>query len=101
MLPRGIADHASTLAMLITRPNMWFGTIAWRRLPVLMLKRIPSPLVSAHMGKATQYQCICENTIISNPSVISDPSATVLKDQRLRSNPADSERTTIPILDAE
>src|SRR3989440_11469075 len=33
-LPRGMADHASTLAILITRPSIWFGTIACRRLLV-------------------------------------------------------------------
>ena len=29
--------------MLMTRPSMWFGTIAWRSEPVLMLKSVPSP----------------------------------------------------------
>src|SRR5207247_4079601 len=46
--PIGFADHASTIAMLITRPSMWFGTIACLSDPVLMLKRIPRPELSAH-----------------------------------------------------
>src|SRR5947209_18872998 len=42
-LPRGMAHHASTLAILITRPSIWLGTIACRRLLVFMIKRMTNP----------------------------------------------------------
>src|SRR5256885_801569 len=56
MLPTGFTDQANTIATLITRPSRWFGTIACRRLPVLMLKRMPRPMISAQSATAPQYQ---------------------------------------------
>ena len=99
--PRGIADHARTPAMLITRPNIVLGTIACRRLLVLMLKRKSSPPIHAHRIIPIQYQCVNASTSVSIPSSINAPSATVLNDQCLRSGPASNESTTIPILPAE
>src|SRR6266704_3350026 len=96
-----MADQASTLAMLITRPSIWLGTIACRRLLVLMLKRIPNPPISVQSAIAAQYQRISEKTTVIAPSSISAPSATVLKDQRLRNWPAASARITTPKLPAE
>src|SRR5689334_9352853 len=100
-LPRGIADHASTLAILITRPSMLLGTMAWRRLPVLMLKRMPSPDAIIQMNNASQYQRVNESTTVSKPSNMSALRATLLNDQRLRSGPAASESMTMPMLPAE
>src|SRR5204863_10068712 len=70
--PAGIADHASTLAIDITRESRWFGTIACRRLPVLMLNRIPSPLGAAQIGSDAQYQRMPAKTIRHAPIIISD-----------------------------
>src|SRR3954464_12837600 len=70
--PAGIADHASTLAIDITRDSRWFGTIAWRRLPVLMLNRMPNPLAAAHSGSAAQYQRLQAQTIRQAHIIIRD-----------------------------
>ena len=52
--PKGIADQASTPAMLITRPSRWFGTIACRKLPVLILREMPKPDISAQRTRPIQ-----------------------------------------------
>src|SRR5436190_21885978 len=81
--PAGIADHASTLAIDITRESSWFGTIAWRRLPVLMLNRIPRPLAAPHSGSASQYDVTPAKTTRHAPISISDVIASAVKLERL------------------
>ena len=44
--PIGVAEKASSPATLRTLPSMLLGTIACRRLNVLMLSRLPKPLCS-------------------------------------------------------
>src|SRR5438270_6178124 len=97
-LPRGMADHASTLAMLITRPSIWLGTIACRRLLVLMLKRMPNPPAIIQRNAAIQNQRICETDSSSSPDSISTPNATLLNDQCLRRGPAGTPLITTPRL---
>src|SRR5439155_7125823 len=81
--PAGIADHASTPAIERTRESSLFGTIACRRLPVLMLKRIPRPPAAPHSGTAAQYQRMAENAIVQAPINISDVIARAVKLKRL------------------
>src|SRR5579885_335397 len=99
--PTGMADQASTPAMLITRPSRWLGTIACRKLLVLILKRTPKPETTDQITTATQYQGVNANTTVSSPSSISAPNATLLKDQRLRRGPASCDSTTMPRLPAD
>ena len=98
--PAGIADHASTPAIESTRESKWLGTIACRRLPVLMLNRIPSPPAAAHNGSAAQNQRIPAKTTVQPPISISDVIASAVKLKRLRSLPASSPVTTTPALPA-
>jgi hypothetical protein len=97
----GIADQASTAAMLLMRPSSWLGTMAWRRLLVLMLKKIPNPQDSAHTGAASQYELINASTAMNNSSIINPPSAALLNETRSRTGPAASDNTTIPKAPAE
>src|SRR5439155_7978416 len=96
--PAGIADHASTPAIDSTRERSLFGTIACRKLPVLMLKRMPRPPDAAHSGTAAQYQRIVENAIVQAPISISDVIARAVKLKRLRNCPARRPVTTTPAL---
>ena len=77
-----MADQASTPAMLMTRPSRWLGTICWRRLTVLMLKKMPRPEMAAHSTSAPQYQRVAANTTVSRPSTTRAPRAARLNDSR-------------------
>src|SRR5256885_100098 len=92
----GFADHASTIATLIIRPSMWFGTTAWRSDAVLMLNRIPKPEESAHSTTATHRDVVYARAITSRAESMSAPRATLPKDQRFRSGPAASDSATTP-----
>src|SRR5215211_8584368 len=98
--PTGMADQASTPAMLMTRPSRWLGTICWRRLAVLMLKKIPRPEMAAHSSTATQYQRVAANTTVSSPSITRAPRAATLNDSRRRTGPAASDSSTTLALPA-
>ncbi len=100
-VPSGLADQAITMATLITRPSMWPGTIACRRLPVLILNMIVRPICRAQSATPSQYQGVSARAVVSRPESISAPSATLLKPKRLRSAPAASDITTTPALPAE
>jgi hypothetical protein len=98
--PTGMADQASTPAMLMTRPSRWLGTICWRRLAVLMLKKIPRPETAAHSTSATQYQWVAANTTVSSPSTARAPEAATLNESRRRTGPAASDSSTTRALPA-
>src|SRR5262245_12419804 len=85
--PEGIADQASTPAIESKRDSRWFGTIACRRLAVLMLKRIPSPPEAAQNGSAAQYQRMPAKMIVQPPMSINDVIASAVKLNRFRRRP--------------
>src|SRR5947209_1702783 len=94
--PTGMADQARTLAILMTLPSRWLGTIAWRRLVVLMLNRFPRPVARANSGTTTQNQGRSAYTKVRMPLTVSAPRATALNDQRRLNHPAERDITTTP-----
>src|SRR5438046_10698350 len=94
--PIGFADHASTIAMLMIRPSIWFGTTAWRSDAVLMLNRIPKPEERAHSTTPSHSDVVYARAITRRAESISAPRATLPKDQRFRRGPAASDSATTP-----
>src|SRR4051812_44143335 len=72
--PAGIADHANTLATLITRPSKRFGTMAWRSELVLMFSSIAKPLLTAQRTVATGYECVSPIPTSASPETTRPPS---------------------------
>src|SRR5579885_1279612 len=96
-VPNGIVDHASTAEALCTRPSRRLGTIVWRKLVVLILKRMPRPEMLAQRIRDIQYQLVNAKITVNNPSAIRAPSATVLKDHLFLSGSAASARIITPM----
>src|SRR5215211_4424560 len=89
-VPRGIADHDSTLTTLCTRPSKRLGTIVCQRLLLLMSQSTTSPHIVAQSNTPTQYQRVAAKSTVRTPWIISVPSITLLKDKRRRSGLAAS-----------
>ena len=87
--------------MLMTRPRRWLGTRRWRRLIVLMLKKIPNPDATAQATRAAQYSRRKAKTTVTAPIRINEPSAAGANRRRRRSLPAARPMTTTPRLPAE
>ncbi len=79
---------------------MWLGTIACRRLKVLMFRRLPKPSRRSSTGRATQNQGMAEKTTVNSPIADRQPMTTKLKENRWRSHPARSEKMIAPTLPA-
>ena len=82
--------------MVMIRPSRWPGTIACRRLPVLMLNSPPSPEDRAQHSTAIQKVGAIARATVRTPAAMSEPSATFPKLHRFRSGPAASEHTNTP-----
>jgi hypothetical protein len=84
--PTGMADQASTPAMLMTRPSRWWlGTICWHRLPVVNVEEDVQAGDGRSHPSVVQYQRVAASTIVSSPSTSRAPRAAA---NPMRSRPA-------------